>query len=182
MKNLLETDRLLLRRFCAEDLSGLMTVLGDPEVMRFSVSGALDEATVKTSTLPSYIASYDGPLRLGRWAIIRKGDGGLIGFAGLGPQTLDECEEIEIGYRLARQEWGRGYATEAVVALRDYAFDVKRLPRLIAIIDPSNMRSQRVAEKIGMRYERDAPFYGRSIRVYAMTSHERRTTIAADEE
>ncbi|MSR60370.1 MAG: N-acetyltransferase [Planctomycetaceae bacterium] len=63
--------------------------------------------------------------------------------------------ETEIGYRLARPHWGRGYATEAARALRDYGFGTLSLARLIALIDPRNAASIRVAEKIGLRYEKD---------------------------
>ena len=67
--------------------------------------------------------------------------------------------EIEIGYRLARAHWGQGYATEAVTAVRDYAFAALEMPRLIALIDPANTTSIRVAEKAGMRYEADVMTY-----------------------
>ena len=68
--------------------------------------------------------------------------------------------EVEIGYRLARAWWGRGYATEAVLAARDYAFDTLGLSRLIALIDPANAASIRVARKAGMHYETDVMMPG----------------------
>jgi RimJ/RimL family protein N-acetyltransferase len=68
--------------------------------------------------------------------------------------------EIEVGYRLARAFWGRGLATEAAEAVRDYAFRVLALPRLVAIIDPRNRPSIRVAEKTGLWYEKEVLFRG----------------------
>ena len=68
--------------------------------------------------------------------------------------------EIEVGYRLARSHWGQGFATEAVTAIREYAFGVLRMPRLIALIDPQNTASIRVAEKVGMHYEREVMLEG----------------------
>jgi len=80
---------------------------------------------------------------------------GLFYFPDVGGQP-----ETEIGYRLARAYWGRGYATEAARAVRDYAFDTLRLQRLIAMIDPQNGASIRVAEKLGMVYEKEVMFAG----------------------
>ena len=63
--------------------------------------------------------------------------------------------EVELGWTLARDAWGHGYATEAAIAVRDWAFRELRPPRLISMIFPANVRSQRVAEKIGERFERE---------------------------
>ena len=75
---------------------------------------------------------------------------------------------------MARSYWGRGYATEAAQAVRDYAFNRLRLPRLIAMIDPQNIASIRVAEKLGMYYEKDVMFegYTHPDRVYAIEGEE----------
>jgi RimJ/RimL family protein N-acetyltransferase len=80
--------------------------------------------------------------------------------------------EIELGYRLARLAWGRGYATEAAHAVRDLAFTTLGLKRLIAMIDPANGASIRVAEKIGMQYEKDIVFggYNHPDRIYSISS------------
>jgi len=85
----------------------------------------------------------------------------VIGYCGLFFfPDIEGQAEVEIGYRLARSVWGKGYATEAAKAVRDYAFNVLRLERLIAMIDPSNIASIRVAEKIGMHYEKEVMFEG----------------------
>jgi RimJ/RimL family protein N-acetyltransferase len=79
--------------------------------------------------------------------------------------------EIEVGYRLARESWGRGYATEAVRGVCEYAFRSLGLTRLIAMIDPANVDSIRVAQKAGMAYEQDIMFegYTHPDHVYAIT-------------
>jgi RimJ/RimL family protein N-acetyltransferase len=79
---------------------------------------------------------------------------------------------VEIGYRLRRSSWGNGYATEAARAVRDYAFTVRGRKRLIALIDPSNAASLRVAEKIGMHYEKDVLLkgYDHPDHVYVVTA------------
>jgi hypothetical protein len=94
-------------------------------------------------------------------AVIEKTSNELIGYCGLFyyPDVCGQPEN-EIGYRLARPSWGRGYATEAARAVRDYSFGVLGLLRLIAMIDPQNVASLRVAEKLGMHYENDMMFEG----------------------
>jgi ribosomal-protein-alanine N-acetyltransferase len=77
--------------------------------------------------------------------------------------------EVEIGYRLARCAWGQGFATEAAAAVRDYGFGTLCLSRLISIIDPRNVASIRVAEKTGLKYEKDVIFQGFADRVYAIS-------------
>lgn len=163
----LHTPRLMLRPFRPEDLAALAALLADPEVMRYSVHGPLDLVTVREQTLPSYIESIDHPQGLMRLAIELLAGGQMIGFVGLGRQTLDGRDEVETGYRLFREYWGQGYATEAVIAMREFAFGPLGLERLIAVIDPQNVRSQRVAEKAGLAFEKLAPYHGRLIRVYA---------------
>jgi len=85
----------------------------------------------------------------------------VIGYCGLFffPDVNGQSE-VELGYRLAKSAWGQGYATESARAVRDYAFATLGLKRLIAMIDPSNLASIKVAQKIGMQYEKDVIFAG----------------------
>jgi RimJ/RimL family protein N-acetyltransferase len=100
-------------------------------------------------------------LGFGPWAVVKRIDCRVVGYAGLFHfPDIDGQPEIEVGYRLAQSSWGQGFATEAVAAIRDYAFNVLCLPRLIAMIDPQNTASIRVAEKIGMHFEKEVMFEG----------------------
>jgi RimJ/RimL family protein N-acetyltransferase len=83
--------------------------------------------------------------------------------------------EIELGYRLAREFWGAGLATDAARTAPDHAFQILGLRRLIALIDPENLASIRVAEKVHLRFEKEVGFRGRSPRLYAVD----RTDLAA---
>ncbi len=97
----------------------------------------------------------------GPWAVVEKSSSVVIGYGGLFLfPDVNGRPEIEVGYRLARPFWGRGYATEAVIAVRDHAFSTLGLTRLIAIIDPGNIASIRVACKAGMRYETEVMLPG----------------------
>ena len=106
--------------------------------------------------------------RYGLWVI--SDDGGFAGDCGLTPQVVDGVTELEVGYHVRPALQGRGYATEAAAACRDYARTVLGAGRLIAIIHPDNRPSQRVAEKIGLRPEKRALVHGgREAVIYAMT-------------
>jgi RimJ/RimL family protein N-acetyltransferase len=155
---ILETERLILRQFHIFDGEVLDRIFGDPEVMLFG-PGAQTQAWVR-DWLRDCLEDYR-KLGFGPWAVVDKTGRTVIGYAGLFhfPDIAGQTE-IEVGYRLARAYWGRGFATEAVVAIRDYAFDILCLPRLIALIDPQNTASIRVAEKTGMQYEKDVMLEG----------------------
>jgi RimJ/RimL family protein N-acetyltransferase len=92
----------------------------------------------------------------------------LIGYCGFFHQQVDETNEIEIGYRLHPDYWNQGLATEAATAVRDHAFGDLKLPRVISLIHPDNVASRRVAQKIGMRFERSTVFKGFPTQIFAL--------------
>ena len=142
----------------------------DPEVMRFS-DGVKTKEWVQT-WLKTCVEWYQ-TWGFGPYAVVEQAGQNVIGYCGLFFfPDLDGQAEIEIGYRLIRSTWGQGYATEAARAVRDYAFTALGIKRLIAMIDPANVASLRVAEKIGMRYEKDILLEGYSHPdyVYVITS------------
>lgn len=167
MSSPLTTAHLKLRRFTDEDLDAIEPILGHPEVMRFSLSGPLDRAQCA-----KFLAWCQESYRqhgAGLRAVEYRATAQLIGYCGLAFQHLDGADEVEIGYRLHPDFWGRGLGTEAAAAIRDYARQVRRHRRLISIIDPKNIASIRVAEKIGMHYEKDALFKDKvPVRIYRL--------------
>ena len=111
----------------------------------------------------------------GLWAVIHKENACLIGDCGLTIQQVDGVGELEIGYHIMRSYWGQGLATEGAIACRDYAFDDLRRQRVISWMQPGNLASRRIAEKVGMRLENEAmDSHGRVAVVYSMTSADRR--------
>lgn len=167
----LATRRLLLRHLHILDSESLYRVFGAAEVMRFG-DGVQTREWVG-SWLQTCFDWYYKSWGFGPYAVVTKKDKEVIGYCGLFYfPDLDGQQEIEIGYRLARSVWGQGYATEAAVAVRDYAFKTLGMKRLIAMIDPSNIASIRVATKIGMQYEKDIMLegYARPNHVYSMSS------------
>ena len=164
-----ETDRLIIRPFHVSDAHAMNHIFGDPEVMHFG--NGIQTPEQIHDWLRNCLENYRQKSGIGPWAVMEKNSNEVIGYCGLF-YFPDVCgqPEIEIGYRLARPYWGRGYATEAAHAVRNYAFSTLGLPRLISIIDPLNIRSIRVAEKLGMHYEKDVMFegYTHPDRVYAI--------------
>jgi len=164
----LETGRLLLREFGQDDAPAIERVLGDAEVMRYG-SGTMGPAEV-AAWLRARREEY-ARWGFGLWAVVERSCGEVIGYCGL-THYDDVCgrPEVEIGYRLARAWWGRGLASEAAAAVRDHAFSVLGLPRVIALVDPGNVASIRVATRLGMRHEKDAmlPGYTHPDRVYVV--------------
>jgi ribosomal-protein-alanine N-acetyltransferase len=144
---ILETERLLLREFVPEDVDALAAVLSDPETMRY-YPAALDRAGV-AAWIERNRRRYvdDGH---GLWAMVLKSRGELVGDCGLTRQTVDGTDEIEIGYHVRRDLWGRGFAPEAARACRDHGFARISAERLISLVRVGNLPSRRVAEKVGM--------------------------------
>jgi RimJ/RimL family protein N-acetyltransferase len=164
--SLLETDRLELREFVPEDVHSLAAVLCDPETMCY-YPAPFDRAAVAhwiDRNLQRY--SKDGH---GLWAMILKSSGELVGDCGLTRQVVDEGDEIEIGYHVRRNLWGKGYASEAARACRDYGFATLNVGRLISMVRPENLASRRVAEKTGMTVWKELKWAGFLHYFYAMT-------------
>ncbi len=146
------TSRLLLREFTPDDVDALAPILADPEVMRFSLSGP--ETREQTAAFITWCQEQYARSGFGLWAVIHIEDGQLIGYCGLSEWDIEGAHEVEVGYRLDPEYWGRGLATEAAEAALEYARNRLGLSRVIAIIEAENVASIRVAEKIGMRLEK----------------------------
>ena len=146
-------------------------IFGDAEVMRFS-DGIQTRKWVQ-NWLRTCLERYYQTWGFGPYAVVEQRSRNVIGYCGLFYfPNLDGQPEIEIGYRLARSTWGQGYATEAALSVRDFAFTTLGIKRLIAMIDPSNIASIRVAEKIGMKYEKEVLLagYTHPDHIYVVTS------------
>ncbi|MEM9541463.1 MAG: GNAT family N-acetyltransferase [Cyanobacteria bacterium P01_E01_bin.42] len=165
--SLLETPRLILRKLRASDRDTLKSILGDAEVMQFSLNGSLSEKEIEEFICDRVFTAYDRK-GFSFYGVIEKAQQQLIGICGLLTQKIGDREEIEIGYRLAKEYWGRGLATEAATAVRDYGLNQFNFKRLICIIESENIRSIRVAKKIGMAYEKNAVFYNIPVQIYSL--------------
>lgn len=145
----LETPRLVLRPMHAADVDPLLTIFADPKVM-----AAFDTMPFDREQMTAWVQrnlDHQAEHGYGLFAVILKTNGELIGNCGLEYMDVAGVEVAELGYDFRSAYWNQGYATEAATAVRDYAFHLLRLPRLISLIRQHNLPSQRVAEKIGMR-------------------------------
>ncbi|PSL40147.1 RimJ/RimL family protein N-acetyltransferase [Planomicrobium soli] len=163
----IQTARLVMRPYQDEDFEFLCSLFSDPEVVRFVGNGQTRSKDGAMEFLYWVYRSYKTNPKLGLRVLVRKDDGKLIGHAGLVPQTVNGFEELEIGYWIAREHWGQGYATEAASALKEYGSRQLGRKRFVSLIQPANTASRKVAERIGMELEKEIVLAGRTIYVYS---------------
>jgi RimJ/RimL family protein N-acetyltransferase len=167
---MIETARLLLRPMRATDLDELLQIFADPKVMA-SFGGILFERADMQQWIDRNLA-HQQQHGYGLFAVILKANGLLIGDCGLEHTEVDAAPKTELGYDFRSDYWNRGLATEAAAAVRDYAFQVLELPRLISLIRQGNSASRRVAQKIGMRLAAEITRHGHVYWVYALSREE----------
>jgi [ribosomal protein S5]-alanine N-acetyltransferase len=163
---ILETSRLVLRPFGEEDIGRLAELMANRDFMRFSLGPYTLKQT--QSVLQKFLFWNQAGLP-SQFGVILRINNELIGYCGFFHWHLDGADEIEIGYRLHPDYWNRGLASEAAQAVRDHAFRDLNLPRVISLIHPDNIASRRVAEKNGMKTERETVFRGFPTLVFAIT-------------
>jgi RimJ/RimL family protein N-acetyltransferase len=159
------TERLVLRGWRDEDLDPFAAMCADPAVMRFVGPGTpLDRGQAEASL--AMVRDHWLHYGFGLWAAEESDTAQLAGFVGLAVVN-DRSGDVEIGWRLRQDFWGRGLATEGAQAARDHAFAELGLPRIVALVHPENAASIRVTEKIGMSRDRQRTNrYGRLEVVY----------------
>ncbi|MEU8227247.1 GNAT family N-acetyltransferase [Kribbella sp. NPDC048915] len=146
----LETDRLRLREFTADDVELLVELESDPEVMRFLTGQPTPRHQIADVTLPAILKRYAEHPGLGTFAAHQKADGAFVGWFGL--QPTDVPDTVDVGYRLNRTAWGKGYATEGTRALIAKAFTDLGLQRVVADTMAVNHRSRAVMRRAGLRF------------------------------
>lgn len=167
---ILETERMILRHLVMEDLDELFILYSDPEIRKYFPEGVLSYEDTKEE-LEWHMHGHPHHPELGLWATIHKETGKFIGRCGLLPWTLEGQDEVEIAYLLDKAFWKQGLATEAAQGILQYGFEQLNLSRLICMVDPENVASQKVAQRIGMSFEKrmdgyegdNLPFYIYSI-------------------
>lgn len=144
---ILETERLYLREMKQNDFDALCKILQDEETM-YAYEGAFNDSEVQ-EWLDRQISRYQ-KWKFGSWAVILKENNEMIGQCGLTMQTWKETEVLEIGYLFNRSYWHKGYATEAAIACKKYAFEILKADEVCSIIRDTNIASQNVAIRNGM--------------------------------
>lgn len=169
---ILETKRLILRQLTYADHAAWAAVLGDPQVMYAYEHGfSEDEVRQWLDRQQERYQKYG----FGLWAAVEKSSGELIGDCGITMQEWNGREVPEIGYHLRRDKWRRGFASEAAIACREYAFQPLGFPEVFSIIRDNNFPSQHVALRNGMTVRGSFIKYYRGISMPHLVFSVRRT-------
>lgn len=147
MTTITTTERLRLREMTADDAENAYLLNKDPDVLRYTG----DEPFASVEAARAFLSAYSDYKRngYGRWVVERKEDGAFLGWCGL---KLHESGYVDLGYRLSRPFWGKGYASEAARSCLVLGFERFKLDAIIGRTAQDNERSIRVLEKLGMRY------------------------------
>lgn len=165
MTNMIETERLFMRRFTPDDLPWLVANRAPEAVNRYLGGIERQNAEALAARLQFYIECYE-KFGVGMCAMGLKETGELIGSSGL--QPLEDTGEIEVGYNLAEEYWGKGIGTECAMAWLHYGFETMGLARIVAVAHPDNTGSWRIMEKCGMSYQRTEQHYGQDCVFYSV--------------
>ena len=166
-KIVIESKRLYVKEFILDDVERLFRLNGDADVMKYIHPPETDINVIK-KVINRIIKYYSDNPGLGVWSGYEKQSDEFNGFFELA--HLDTTDEIEVGYRLFKEYWGQGYATEMTKVLIDYGFNKMGLEQIAGITHPENIASQNVLLKSGLTYIRNAVFYGHLDKYYAIES------------
>ncbi len=164
----IETERLKLIKFTLKDLDELHRLYNNPKVMKSMGKGILTRAKTEEKILTTI--EHWQKNNFGVWAVVHKIDNKMIGRCGL--YFLDNTPEVQLGYLLDPEYWHQGLATEASKASLRYGFEELKLKEIVAIAKPKNIASQKLMEKLGMKYEKDANYYQTDVVYYKISKKE----------
>jgi RimJ/RimL family protein N-acetyltransferase len=155
MRVFLETERLVLRQFTEADVDILVDLDSDPDVMHFITGGRpTPRAEIETDVLPAFLRYYEHYAGYGFWAVVEKSTGDFLGWFHFRPAEGAGPDEPELGYRLRKSAWGKGYGTEGSRALIHKGFTELGVRRVLAEAMAVHSASRRVLEKAGLRLVR----------------------------
>ncbi len=164
MSVLLKIERLILRRITLADAADMAAMNADPKVMRYVGDGKPRSPEQSLTGIRRALRIYDTYPGLGVFVAEEKRTRKFAGVFHL--VYVIKTVEVEIGYRLPQSAWGKGYATEGAAALLRYGFETVGLDRIIGLTYPANKPSQRVLEKIGMKYQGMGHYFDLDLRYY----------------
>lgn len=158
MDTVIDTGRLLLRRFVEDDLDAFFVLTSHPEIIRYAQAQPMPSREAALEYMHAAPFQDYATHGYGRFACVWKQSGAVIGFSGI--KYVPEIGETELGYRFLPEYWGRGLATEAGQASIDFARDQVGLRRLVAMVHPDNVASARVVSRLGFAVEKQLPYSG----------------------
>jgi [ribosomal protein S5]-alanine N-acetyltransferase len=164
---ILKTERLMVRSWRESDVDCYMTLAKDVGYNCFAPPGFFLADTVEEARakIQQRMALF-GEHKLGKFPVFLKDTGEFVGTCGIEPYELDGRSEVELGYRLCLNHWGKGYAAEAARAVLCYAFEDLELEKILGLALPQNRASLKILEKLGFQYRRDFVHAGLTHRLY----------------
>ncbi|WP_291616265.1 GNAT family N-acetyltransferase [Colwellia sp.] len=162
-----ETDRLVMSKISNDDAENLVTVLSDPDVMKYSTVGVHTEKQIL-----AYIANCQQQYLAngyGHWAVYRKEDNAFVGVCGLNNHQVDNEDVFHINYRLASEHQGKGYAVESTLGVLAFAKKTLKLKSVHALIESDNVSSVKVVNRTGFTFAKATVFRGFNVDVYQVT-------------
>jgi RimJ/RimL family protein N-acetyltransferase len=166
MKKILTTERLYLREFEDDDSAFLVDLNSDPEVTRYTGEGSIDKKEAERVLREVIIPQYKN--KIGRWAVHLKNNDEFIGWCGL--KYIESLDEIDLGYRFFRKNWGKGYAAEAAKAVISYGLNTMKFKTIVARAAVENLNSIKVLEKSGFKFKEEGFEHGEQIVKYMINS------------
>ena len=154
MKIIVETERCYLRELSVDDAPSLFALNADADVVKYTGDKAFEDIQEAKSFLQNY-NQYE-LYGFGRWAVIDKKNKAFLGWCGL--KCSPELNEVDLGFRFFKKYWNQGYATEGAQASLAYAFNQCALREIVSFTVPSNLRSIKVMEKIGLKRDLKGDF------------------------
>ena len=157
----IQTERLLIRPFRESDAPVYAEIVSDPDVMKYTIEGEPQSFDSAKEYILRCIRSYE-TRGYSRYAVVLQAENDLIGFCGF----MDDNGELEFGWRYGKSYWGRGYATEAAMAVLDYAVQNRVVPQIVCLCESENVASIRVVEKLGMKLVGQDTYKGKPLYRY----------------
>ncbi|MFF2754708.1 GNAT family N-acetyltransferase [Psychrobacillus sp. NPDC058041] len=161
------SERLLYRSYTQADFEFLFSMLSDPEMVRYIGSGNIRDEQGAKAFLDWIYSHYQMNKEYGLKVIVRKEDNVAVGHAGIVPQNINGKNELEIGYWIAKEFWGNGYASEAAKAFIDRGENQLGINRFISLIQSKNQASRKIASKNGMKLEEQVLLKGKDVCIYS---------------
>jgi ribosomal-protein-alanine N-acetyltransferase len=165
MGTILETKRLVLRTWTLDDDAAAFKIWGDAKVMQF-VGKPFEGIEVARRALGNAVAAQE-KYGFCLWAAVEKSSEAIIGCCGFHP--YGDASALELAYHFIPSSWGRGYATEAATACVKYGFEKLEAPQIVAFTHPDNAASERVLERIDMKYKGLVPHEGSEEKLYELS-------------
>lgn len=159
MRIILKTPRLTIRQFTEDDVDNLFNLNSEPEVMRY-LGRPVPREVLQVEIIPFHLGVYERLDRLGTWAAESADSGEFLGWFHFRPGPDGDITNIDVGYRLRRSTWNKGYATEGSGALINMGFTDLGVQRVFGHTMTVNIASRRVMEKCGLTLVRTTPYDG----------------------